>query len=280
MHSKFHRTLLLIGALALSSGTLTAQSAARAASKARKADKGSKKTKQVDYAPGKEPYFADIAFTFTEERTEWNNLGYTNWVKGASGDIGFTFWHGFGIAGNLTGQHSPNVAETLPEDWPLLNPGAPAAGATPTTQPQLFNHWRGDLGKLSYGVGPRYTFDASRYTKHLTSHPVRIFAQFLWGETHSFNTYIPYVLGHVDTTPLPLGSYNPALVGITYNYDSMNTCVSEEGGGGIDIGWTKNWSIRPVQASWIRTHVPDGRSNRQEDIRLSAGIVFRARPRQ
>lgn len=280
MHSKFHRTLLLIGALAVSSGILAAQKTSRAA-KAKK-DRGSKTTKQVDYVPGKEPYFADIGFTFTEELHEWNNLGPTNWVKGGSGDIGFTFWHGFGIAGNITGQHSPAVADTLREDWPLINPNANYPIPFDPNDPanaQYLNHWHADLGKFSYAVGPRYTWDASRWTKHITSHRVTVFGQFLIGETHSFNTYIPYVLSHTDTTLPPFGTYDPSTVGRLYNFDTTNTCVSEEGGGGIDIGLKGNWAIRAIQGSWIRTHVPDGRFNRQEDVRLGAGIVFRARPK-
>lgn len=251
MHSKFYRTLLLIGALALSAGTMKAQSASAAAKKAKKSPKG---LKGVDYAPGKEPYSADIGFTFTEQLTEMNNEGPTNWIKGGSGDIGFTFFHGFGIAGNITGQHSPNVVRSHVEDGSFM----------------------ADLGRFSYGVGPRYTFDASKYTNKLSrGHNVRIFGQFLFGQTHSFNTYIPYIETHVVIDP-STGTYPPFGV---YNYDTMNTCNSQEGGGGVDVNVWRNMSVRVIQASWIRTHMPDGRFNRQEDIRLGAGVAFHIRPK-
>ncbi|MBS1814698.1 MAG: hypothetical protein JSS87_07465 [Acidobacteria bacterium] len=261
MHSKFHRTLLLIGALVLSAGTVTAQSASAAAKKAK-----SPKHQMRDYAPGKEPYNIDIGFTFVEQFTEFNNMGRTNWIKGGSGDISFNFFHGFGLAGNITGEHAPNVAPSFPED---SNYGAFVA----------------NLGRFSYGVGPRYTFDGSKIFHRLSrGHNVRIFGQFLIGETHSFDTYIPYIESHRDNEPLPgpnctgPNCRGPVPPGI-YNYDTINTCVSQEGGGGIDVNLWKNMSLRVIQGSWIRTHMPDGRFNRQEDVRLGAGIAFHFRPK-
>ena len=260
MHSKFHRTLLLIGALALSAGTVTAQSATAAAKKAKKTPKHQLR----DYAPGKEPYNIDIGFTFIEQHTEFNNLGPTNWIKGGSADISFNFFHGFGIAGNISGQHAPRVAASLPED---SNYGAFTA----------------NLGRFTYGVGPRYTLDGNKLFGRLTrGHNVRIFGQFLIGETHSFDTYVPFIEQHRVNEPPPSPSCpecaGPVLPGV-YNYDTTNTCVSEEGGGGIDVNIWKNMSIRPIQGSWIRTHMPDGKFNRQEDVRLGAGIAFHFRPK-
>ena len=250
MHSKFHRTLLLIGALALSTGVATAQGATAAARKAKK----SPKHQMRDYAPGKEPYNIDLGFTFTEQHTEFNNLGPTNWIKGGSGDISFNFFHGFGIAGNITGQHSPHVTQAFVEDG---------------------GYWA-DLGRFSYGVGPRYTFDGGKLLKPLShGHTVRIFGQFLIGQTHSFDTYIPFIETHLGPDPVT-GALPPPGI---YNYDTMNTCVSEEGGGGIDVNVWKNMSVRVIQGSWIRTHMPDGKFNRQEDVRLGAGIAFHFRPK-
>ena len=46
-------------------------------------------------------------------------------------------------------------------------------------------------------------------------------------------------------------------------------------GGGIDLKVSKYFSIRPVQAEYFLTKIPDGLSNRQNNFRFGAGIVFR-----
>jgi len=46
-------------------------------------------------------------------------------------------------------------------------------------------------------------------------------------------------------------------------------------GGGIDFKVSKHVSVRPVQAEYFMTKIPDGLNNRQDNLRSSAGIVFR-----
>jgi hypothetical protein len=46
-------------------------------------------------------------------------------------------------------------------------------------------------------------------------------------------------------------------------------------GGGIDISVSKHFSIRPVQAEYFLTKIPDGLNNRQNNFRFGAGVVFR-----
>jgi len=46
-------------------------------------------------------------------------------------------------------------------------------------------------------------------------------------------------------------------------------------GGGIDVKLSKHFSIRPVQAEYFLTKIPDGLNNPQNNFRFSAGIVFR-----
>jgi len=46
-------------------------------------------------------------------------------------------------------------------------------------------------------------------------------------------------------------------------------------GGGIDFKVSKHVSIRPVQAEYFMTKIPDGLNNRQNNLRFGAGIVFR-----
>ncbi len=46
-------------------------------------------------------------------------------------------------------------------------------------------------------------------------------------------------------------------------------------GGGIDIKVSKYLSVRPVQAEYFMTKIPDGLNNRQNNLRVGAGIVLR-----
>jgi len=46
-------------------------------------------------------------------------------------------------------------------------------------------------------------------------------------------------------------------------------------GGGIDLKVSKHFSIRPVQAEYFLTKIPDGLNNRQNNFRFSAGVVVR-----
>jgi hypothetical protein len=46
-------------------------------------------------------------------------------------------------------------------------------------------------------------------------------------------------------------------------------------GGGLDIR-LKSWlAVRPMQADFFLTQLPNGTNNRQNNLHLSAGLVFR-----
>ena len=46
-------------------------------------------------------------------------------------------------------------------------------------------------------------------------------------------------------------------------------------GGGIDFKVSRHVSVRPIQAEYFMTKIPDGLNNRQDNLRLGAGVVFR-----
>lgn len=46
-------------------------------------------------------------------------------------------------------------------------------------------------------------------------------------------------------------------------------------GGGIDFKVSSHVSIRPIQAEYLMTKIPDGLNNRQNNLRIGAGIVVR-----
>ena len=46
-------------------------------------------------------------------------------------------------------------------------------------------------------------------------------------------------------------------------------------GGGIDFKVSRHVSVRPIQAEYFMTKLPDGLNNRQNNLRVGAGIVLR-----
>ena len=46
-------------------------------------------------------------------------------------------------------------------------------------------------------------------------------------------------------------------------------------GGGIDFKVSKHVSVRPVQVEYFMTKIPDGLNNRQDNLRVGAGIALR-----
>src|SRR5271166_927157 len=46
-------------------------------------------------------------------------------------------------------------------------------------------------------------------------------------------------------------------------------------GGGIDFKVSRNVSVRPISAEYFMTKIPDGLNNRQNNLRIGAGVVLR-----
>ena len=78
------------------------------------------------------------------------------------------------------------------------------------------------------------------------------FVQSLFGSVHGFGSYFPVSSGSTGA-------------------------ASSFAGGGLNIRM-KHWlAIRPVQLDSFLTRLPNGSDNRQNNLRLSAGVVFRLR---
>lgn len=56
--------------------------------------------------------------------------------------------------------------------------------------------------------------------------------------------------------------------------DSANA-LAVQGGGMIDIGGSHRIAWRVLRADWVYTQLPNSQNNIQNDLRLSAGVVFR-----
>ena len=104
----------------------------------------------------------------------------------------------------------------------------------------------------TYLFGPRVSFrNNSRVTP---------FVQALFGGVHASEVTLSHCTGP-SCTPLP-----------TQNAFAMTA------GGGIDVRMSRHISLRPVQAEYMMTRFANpitGASNTQNDLRLSAGLLFR-----
>ena len=49
-------------------------------------------------------------------------------------------------------------------------------------------------------------------------------------------------------------------------------------GGGADLDLSPHFAVRLFHADWLRTQLPNGTTNLQNDLQLDAGIVFRFPP--
>lgn len=93
---------------------------------------------------------------------------------------------------------------------------------------------------LTYLVGPRVNFRHGRFTPFLQA-----------------------LFGGLRTTD-----------GIAQSTGTENN-FAMTAGGGINFNVSRHISVRPLQAEYFMTKIPDGLNNRQNNLRIGAGIVFR-----
>jgi outer membrane immunogenic protein len=81
------------------------------------------------------------------------------------------------------------------------------------------------------------------------------------------------------STWLPGFRYAHGLVGVSHTttnfiLDNQSTNLAYAGGGGVDFRLTRRFEARLIQADYLITHVPNGANDRQNQLRLTAGLVF------
>jgi hypothetical protein len=107
------------------------------------------------------------------------------------------------------------------------------------------------LSMVTATFGPRYTWSKPNGIAHKRS--LAIFGQGLIGESNGFNSYFPSNAGGMR---------------------AQNTFALQVGGG-IDVGLSRHFAVRAIQADWLRTQFPNSTTNVQNNLRLAAGIVLR-----
>lgn len=116
----------------------------------------------------------------------------------------------------------------------------------------------GNIGSSSVGLTLiTATFDPT-YTWTLPYHAAsprqwRFFGESLLGVANGMDSVFPD----------PAGAFSDA--------ESMALQV----GGGADLMLSRHFAVRLIQADWLRTQLPNGAANVQNNLQLGAGLVFR-----
>lgn len=165
-----------------------------------------------------------VAVTYDLERAQIATVGCDCfWLQGGSAELVVPVTHGIGLAVDVTGQHSSNI-----------QPGV-------------------NLSKISYLVGPSFTFNGRRLVGRLIPRrSSQIFGEVLFGAAHGF------------------GSVFPAPGGATPTANSFAVQI----GGGLDISLPKDFGLRVFDIDYVRTSLPNNGSNTQDDLRLGFGLTW------
>lgn len=103
-----------------------------------------------------------------------------------------------------------------------------------------------DVNKITYVFGPRYTFTPPAL------HKAQVFGESLFGEAHAFNSSFPSSAG----------------------LKSSANSFAMQIGGGLQFPLAGRFTVRALQADYVRTALPNNYSNVQNDLRLGFGVSF------
>jgi outer membrane immunogenic protein len=108
-----------------------------------------------------------------------------------------------------------------------------------------------NLGILTFVAGPRYVYNfaKSRPRKLQT----QIFAEGLFGGVHAFDSSFPTSSG---------------------TKTSANS-LDMQFGGGINLFSAGGFGVRVLEMDYVRSSLPNGAGDNQNDFRIGAGIVYR-----
>jgi peptidoglycan-associated lipoprotein len=103
------------------------------------------------------------------------------------------------------------------------------------------------LDMVTMTFGPRYTWQAARYRRPA------LYGQALVGQANGFNSVIP------------------SASGATSSANSLALKI----GGGVNYTLSRRLAVRVIEADWLRTQLPNGAANVQNNLHLGAGLILR-----
>jgi Outer membrane protein beta-barrel domain len=110
------------------------------------------------------------------------------------------------------------------------------------------------LDMVTVAFGPRYTYVPQRGR-------FSVFGEALAGEAEGFHSV--FALGS--------GTANNVGNGTT----DSDSSLAVQAGGGVDVRLSCNFAVRAVQVDYLRTQLPNGSDNVQNNLRFAAGLVYR-----
>lgn len=112
-----------------------------------------------------------------------------------------------------------------------------------------------DISKIAYMGGPRYTYSLPALKLGpLSKRHWEVFGEGLFGDAHAFNSAFPAA-----------GALKPSA-----NSFALQT------GGGINVAVSRSFTVRALQADYVRTALPNNVSDVQNDVRLGIGATYHA----
>lgn len=102
------------------------------------------------------------------------------------------------------------------------------------------------LDLITATFGPRYTWAPAHRR-------VLFFGQGLVGDAHALNGLFPSTMG----------------------VRSTGNSLALQAGGGINLPLWNHFSVRALDAQWLRTYLPNATTNVQNNLRLGVGIAWR-----
>ena len=106
-----------------------------------------------------------------------------------------------------------------------------------------------DVNKISFLAGPRYTWTA---WTGANQHRLQIYGQGLFGVAHGFDGVYP--------------SGN--------NIASSANSFAIQAGGGLNFYFSRHWGLRLLELDYVRTAMPNGADDVQNDMRLAFGVTY------
>jgi len=110
-----------------------------------------------------------------------------------------------------------------------------------------------DIHQISLMAGPRYTYDVGHITPTAWNRHLGVFVDGKVGYTFATTGLYP-------SGPTTLAGNAAA---ITYS-----------GGGGVNLTLYHRFDVRVAQVEYVQTHLPNGSTNQQNNLRFSAGVNF------
>ncbi len=173
----------------------------------------------------------------------------------------------FGTAWPVDAQDAPKLEVYGGYYYVRFNVNASAAGGAPS---ETFNG-NGGGGQLEYNLDNHLGFvaDLAGYGATSTANGALVGGAL----TYLFGPRVNFRLRKVTPFGQVLFGGIRTTAGIGQNVSENNLALTA--GGGIDFKVSRHVSVRPIQAEYFLTRLPDSLNNRQNNLRIGAGVVLR-----